>query len=144
MNKQDIIDLLSAEGLRKEELAETIMSYVSSSFPEPESIVPMNEDLIEAFIIRNISLSSRKDLDMHISLFKSFQQILIPEPSESGMSVVPIYKFQLRSIEDTLGITANIHDSHKKVTCHDRMVISSRQYALNALDGVASKRVPYV
>lgn len=59
------------------------------------------------------------------------------------MEEITIYKFQLEAIYDALRITANIHESHKLKTSHDRQVIHAKEYAMNALDGRKDTIVKY-
>lgn len=60
------------------------------------------------------------------------------------MEEITIYKFQLEAIKEALRVTANIHNSRKKLeTCHDRMVVEAEKYAENALNGEKDKVVRY-
>lgn len=60
------------------------------------------------------------------------------------MEEIRIYKFQLEAIKEALRVTANIHNSRKGETCHDRMVRQAEQYAINALEGNYKKQVSYI
>lgn len=60
------------------------------------------------------------------------------------MRKVKIYEFQLKAIKEALRISARIHNSKEGVTCHDRQVRQSLQYAENALEGNIDKEVPYM
>ena len=60
------------------------------------------------------------------------------------MEEVVIYRFQLEKILESLRITANIHNSTKGETCHDRQVRLAYQYAKNALNGEHKKEVSYI
>jgi len=57
------------------------------------------------------------------------------------MEEITIYRFQLEAIKDALRITANIHHSSKRVTCHDRQVMQGYHYAENALAGQKDREV---
>jgi len=60
------------------------------------------------------------------------------------MEEITIYKFQLEVILEALRITSNIHNSTKKVTCHDRQVRQAYEFAKNALEKQIDKRVTYL
>lgn len=60
------------------------------------------------------------------------------------MEEITIYKFQLETIIEALRITSNIHNSNKGITCHDRQVRQSFEYAKNALKGEKDIKVPYM
>jgi len=60
------------------------------------------------------------------------------------MEEITIYKFQLEKIIDALRITSNIHNCTKGVTCHDRQVRQSLEYAKNALIGNKDETVNYI
>lgn len=64
--------------------------------------------------------------------------------ADKGMEEVVIYRFQLESIHDALRVTANIHNSRQRETCHDRMVAQAELYAKNALAGEKDKRVGWM
>lgn len=59
------------------------------------------------------------------------------------MEEITIYKFQLETIIEALRLTANIHDSQKKTTCHDRTVMKAKKMAENALNGKKDEFVPH-
>ena len=60
------------------------------------------------------------------------------------MEEITIYKFQLESILEALRVTANIHHSRERKTCHDRMVSQAEKFAENALKGEKDKIVNYM
>jgi len=59
------------------------------------------------------------------------------------MEEIIIYRFQLEAIKEALRITANIHHSNQRLTCHDRQVMQGYQFAENALIGEKDKEVSY-
>ena len=48
--------------------------------------------------------------------------------------MIQIPEWQLKKIEDTLRLTSNLHDSHNKETCFDRMICKSWDWVKKALE----------
>lgn len=67
-----------------------------------------------------------------------------PRPEKSGMKVIEIYEFQLKTIIDSLRLTSNIYDSGDGDTAYDRGFRQAKAYANNALEGKKDKPVKYV